>query len=51
MVKDPVCLKSVDEKKTDAHIEHDGHKFYFCSWNCRSRFKAEPDKFDLNAKK
>jgi Cu+-exporting ATPase len=45
MVKDPVCKMSVDEKKTTAKMEHDGKAYFFCSWNCRSKFKAEPEKY------
>jgi YHS domain-containing protein len=51
MVKDPVCKRSVDEKKTEAKLEHDGKTHYFCSWNCRSKFKADPDKYDPASKK
>ena len=48
MVKDPVCKKSVDEKKTEAKLEIEGKTHYFCSWNCRAKFKADPDPY-INA--
>lgn len=45
MVKDPVCKMSVDEKKTEAKMDFEGKTHYFCSWNCRTKFKAEPEKY------
>ena len=50
MVKDPVCKMSVDEKKTEAKVIHDGQTYYFCSWNCRTKFKAEPGQYVTGAK-
>lgn len=40
--KDPVCGITVDPK-TALHTVHEGKQYYFCSENCRSKFKTQPE--------
>lgn len=37
-VRDPVCGMKVDKNKTQFSYEKGGHKFYFCSQNCKDTF-------------
>lgn len=38
--KDPVCGMDVTPETAFASAEHDGVKFYFCSQDCFTKFKA-----------
>jgi len=42
--KDPVCGMSV-APNDERCIEHDGHKYYFCSIGCKTKFAAHPDQY------
>lgn len=42
---DPVCRMNVEPDKAAGTIEHDGRKYLFCSKNCMSKFKDNPDKY------
>jgi YHS domain-containing protein len=44
-VKDPVCGMSVVPAKADAHVEHAGETYYFCSQHCADAFAADPAKY------
>lgn len=44
MTKDFVCGMDVDEKKA-VKEKHGGRTYYFCSKNCQSTFKENPEKF------
>jgi Cu+-exporting ATPase len=41
VTKDPICEMTVDEA-TALIAERDGEKYYFCSEDCRQKFKATP---------
>ncbi|WP_353226672.1 heavy metal translocating P-type ATPase [Novosphingobium sp.] len=43
--RDPVCGMMVDPHKTGHRAAHDGHPYYFCSAECRTKFVAAPDKY------
>jgi uncharacterized protein (TIGR00725 family) len=45
MVRDPVCLMTLDPRRAHAMIEHAGHAYYFCSAGCREKFLANPKLF------
>ena len=42
--KDPVCGMQCDPK-TALRAEHEGKTYYFCSEECRNKFKAAPESF------
>lgn len=44
-VTDPVCGMSTDQEGKFIHHIHDGRDYYFCSKNCLTKFKTDPDKF------
>jgi YHS domain-containing protein len=44
-MKDPVCLKDVDEHEAQANgltSERDGQMQYFCSQECKDRYDEHP---------
>ena len=43
-LKDPVCGMTVTAQ-SQHQAEHAGHRYYFCSAGCKTRFKANPDPF------
>jgi Cu+-exporting ATPase len=43
--RDPVCGMMVDPQTTAHHAAHDGHRYYFCSAGCRTRFIADPAEY------
>jgi len=43
---DPVCGMKVDPAKTPHRHTQDGHAYYFCGAGCRSKFIAEPGKYE-----
>jgi len=45
MVKDPVCLMNVDERKPTATAVYKGKTYYFCSAGCKELFEKEPPKY------
>ncbi|MBI2449027.1 YHS domain-containing protein [Candidatus Pacearchaeota archaeon] len=44
MTKDPVCGMKLDEKKS-LKTKYKDRVYYFCSSNCESTFKENPEKF------
>ncbi len=45
---DPVCGMSVDvNDELVEHYEHNGRTYYFCSSDCRQRYEASPDDFEV----
>ena len=42
---DPVCKMTVREGSEAAKWDYKGVTYYFCSTNCLTRFKAEPERF------
>ena len=46
MTTDPVCGMQVDEKTTQWKADYNGRTFYFCSTQCRDKFKAAIDHFE-----
>ncbi|MDI1308070.1 MAG: heavy metal translocating P-type ATPase [Methylotenera sp.] len=44
-LKDPVCGMTVTEESPHV-IEHEGHPVYFCSAGCKTKFSAEPAKYE-----
>jgi len=44
-VKDLVCGMMVDPHATKHRTEHDGHRYYFCSNGCRTKFEADPVRY------
>jgi Cu+-exporting ATPase len=45
MAIDPICGMTVDESKTQLVSEQEGHKFYFCSSNCKKSFDKDPHRY------
>ena len=43
-MKDPVCGMTVTEPSRHVH-EHAGHRYYFCSAGCKTKFAADPVKY------
>lgn len=41
-VADPVCGMPVDPSRTAHRADHAGHRYFFCSAGCRTRFVADP---------
>ncbi len=44
-MNDPVCGMTVDLATAKYSAEHGGHKYYFCSQGCKSKFLADPHRF------
>lgn len=47
--KDPVCGMDVDASRANGSHEHKGTTYFFCSTNCLTKFKADPERY-LQAK-
>ncbi|QPC95823.1 heavy metal translocating P-type ATPase [Mesorhizobium sp. INR15] len=45
MVRDPVCGMTVDPNAGKPTVEHDGHRYHFCSASCHDRFVKAPVDF------
>jgi len=45
MFIDPVCGMSVTEESSAETIEHGGAEHHFCSTNCATKFRANPEKY------
>ncbi len=43
---DPVCGMKVAPQKAAATVEHAGRRWYFCSTGCRTKFEANPARYD-----
>ena len=43
-LKDPVCGMTVTEQ-SEHQQEHAGKRYYFCSAGCKTKFKADPEKY------
>jgi Cu+-exporting ATPase len=43
--KDPVCGMTVDPARTPHHAEHAGRTYHFCGAGCRTKFIADPAKY------
>nr|WP_293856007.1 heavy metal translocating P-type ATPase [Sphingomonas sp. SCN 67-18] len=46
MAIDPVCGMTVDPAKTPHHASHHGRAVHFCGAGCRTRYLADPDRYD-----
>ncbi len=44
-VKDPVCGMMIRPSEAAATVEHKGKTYYFCSQDCASSFKDDPDTY------
>jgi YHS domain-containing protein len=42
MVRDPVCLKQIDEHMATEWVEYNGMTYYFDSARCREIFETDP---------
>jgi len=45
MPRDPVCGVVLDEKTAKFKMNYEGEKYYFCSVNCKKKFKRNRRKF------
>lgn len=43
--KDPVCGMFVGKSPGKVHEDYKGGHYYFCSPDCRAKFKAAPDSY------
>ncbi len=46
---DPVCGMKVLPQKAAGVVEHAGRTWYFCGQGCRTKFEADPGKYDGSA--
>ena len=44
IMKDPVCLMSVDLREAGAMSIYQGRAYYFCSAACKKQFITDPEK-------
>jgi len=42
MIRDPVCLMVVNPRDAAAMLEFSGRSYYFCSAQCRDKFRQQP---------
>ena len=42
---DPVCGMTVPHARAAGHVDHDGHRYYFCSLGCVKKFQADPARY------
>jgi YHS domain-containing protein len=45
MTTDPVCGMRIEEKKSEAHTQFAGKRYFFCSEECRKEFEADPNEY------
>jgi len=45
MIRDPVCLMTIDPRRAAAMAEFKGQAYYFCSEGCKQKFLAQPNMF------
>ncbi len=50
-ITDPVCGKKLDIDQVAETMEHDNWLYFFCSVECRRRFKAQPNRYVSNIPK
>jgi P-type Cu+ transporter len=43
---DPVCGMKVPPEKAAASVNHAGRTWYFCAQGCKTKFEADPGKYD-----
>lgn len=43
--RDPVCGAIIEEDKAPAKMEYDGEILYFCSEDCKTKFRDEPGRY------
>jgi len=43
--KDPVCGMEIDMETAAAKVSHQGQTYYFCSNDCRDKFRRDPGKY------
>ena len=43
---DPVCGMKVLPEKAAASVNHMGRTWYFCAQGCKTKFEANPGKYD-----
>ena len=43
---DPVCGMKVLPEKAAASVDHAGRTWYFCAQGCKTKFEADPGKYD-----
>jgi Cu+-exporting ATPase len=44
-VKDPVCGMTIEDKDAVATSDYHGHRYHFCSQDCKTEFDANPDDY------
>lgn len=44
-VKDPVCGMTIEDKDAVGTSDYHGHRYYFCSQDCKAEFDANPDDY------
>lgn len=47
MVKDPVCGREVEDKKSNEQSEYKGRIYYFCCNACKIRFDNDPEQYEV----
>jgi adenylate cyclase len=45
LVRDPVCHMLIEPGLAAERISRDGIEYWFCSWDCREAFEADPDAY------
>ncbi len=45
MAIDPICKMEVDEEKTKFKLEYKNRIYYFCSKECLSALKENPERY------
>lgn len=45
MAKDPVCSMEIDDAQAQQKTMYKGGKYYFCSEDCKVKFKSNPEKY------
>lgn len=45
MIRDPVCLMTIDPRRAAAMAEYRGQAYYFCSEDCKQKFLAQPSMY------
>lgn len=44
-VKDPVCGMTIEDTDAVATVDHQDQTYYFCSADCASTFKDDPEDY------
>ncbi len=45
-VLDPVCGMTIRRVDAHAHLDHGGHRVFFCTDACRQRYEADPGRYE-----